>query len=242
MAETQRGSCPNQKRRSPLFNREAVGSPCPLSPKLLSTPEVLAQGRVPSEERRQKYYDTLVSETGRLQHLVETLLNFGRMEAGARQYRFEHLETAMLVDRVVAEFEPQLAGAGRHIEAIGPAAGCLLRADPEALSLALRNLIDNALKYSPDQPVVWVQWGLEGGRVAIRVRDKGIGIAASEQKAIFQKFFRGSAAEAANVKGTGVGLAMVRHILAAHGGKIQVTSESGQGSTFTLLLPVAEKT
>jgi signal transduction histidine kinase len=202
--------------------------------------EILAFGRLPSDDRRQVYYDTLVRETTRLQRLVEALLNFGRMEAGARLYRFEELETAALVERVVSEFEPHLAGDGRHIEMHG-AGNCRIEADPEAISVALRNLVDNAIKYSPDQPTVWVEWGKEAGYVAIQVRDQGHGIRASERKAIFRKFVRGSAAAIANVKGSGVGLAMVRHIVAAHHGEIRVASEPGQGSTFTMLLPAMER-
>jgi signal transduction histidine kinase len=200
--------------------------------------EILAFGRVPSDERRQLYYQTLVRETTRLQRLVEALLNFGRMEAGVRQYRFESLDTATLVARVAAEFETQIAGSGRHIELDGFEGRCTVDADPEALSVALRNLVDNALKYAPDCPTVRVQWGVEESRVAIRVRDGGPGIPASEKRAIFRKFVRGSAAEAANVKGSGVGLAMVRHIVAAHGGDVTLASEPGSGSVFTILLPL----
>ncbi|HEY1338738.1 MAG TPA: HAMP domain-containing sensor histidine kinase [Bryobacteraceae bacterium] len=199
--------------------------------------EILALGRAPTEDRKKLYYETLVSETTRLQRLVEGLLNFGRMEAGGRQYRFEELDAAAVVRRVAGEFEPQIAGSGRHIELHGEQGGCTIEADAEALSVALRNLVDNALKYSPHEPVVWVEWGNELGRVAIRVRDQGLGIAPSERKAIFRKFVRGSAAAAGNVKGSGVGLAMVRHIVAAHGGEIRVASEPGRGSTFTVLLP-----
>ena len=203
--------------------------------------EILAFGRVPSEDRRHLYYETLVRETVRLQRLVEALLNFGRMEAGARQYRFEELDAARLVRSVAAEFEPQIAGCGRHIELAGTEAGCRIEADPEAMAVALRNLVDNALKYSPGQPVVWIEWGLDRDFVAIRVRDQGAGIAASERKAIFRKFVRGRAAVEANVKGSGVGLAMVRHIVDAHGGAITVDSEPGRGSTFTMLLPAMSR-
>jgi signal transduction histidine kinase len=199
--------------------------------------EILALGRVPSVERRQMYYDTLVHETSRLQRLVEALLNFGRMEAGARLNRFEEVDASELVERVVAEFQPQAAVEGRHIEMAGTREQCAIEADPEAISVALRNLVDNAIKYSPREPTVWVEWGVEKQYVAIRVRDQGPGIAESEKKAIFRKFVRGSAAAAANVKGSGVGLAMVRHIVAAHGGEILVASEPGHGSTFTMLLP-----
>ncbi|MEI9974230.1 MAG: HAMP domain-containing sensor histidine kinase [Ignavibacteriota bacterium] len=202
--------------------------------------EMLAEGRVPAQERRQIYYDTLVRETTRLQRLVEALLNFGRMEAGVRKYRFEEMDAASLVEKVVAEFAPQIAGSGRHIELEAAAGVCPIDADPEALSVALRNLVDNALKYSPGCPTVWVQWSAEKERVAIRVRDRGMGIPAFERRAIFRKFFRGTAAASANVKGSGVGLAMVRHIVDAHGGEISVVSQPGEGSTFTILLPTGE--
>jgi signal transduction histidine kinase len=203
--------------------------------------EMLAFNRVSSEERRQIYYETLVKETTRLQRLIEGLLNFGRMEAGARQYQFEELDASAIIERVVSEFEPQIASIGKHIETMSADTPCLIDADPEAISVALRNLLDNAVKYSPDQPTVWVECSLERERVAIRVRDKGLGIAASERKTIFKKFMRGSAAMAANVKGSGVGLAMVRHIVAAHRGEIVVASELGRGTTFTLLFPQAER-
>lgn len=202
--------------------------------------ELLALGRVPSEDRRRVYYETLVRETTRLQSLVEALLNFGRMEAGVRRYRFEPLDAAVLVSRVAAEFEPRIAGSGRRIELDGSAGSCTIDADPEALSVALRNLVDNALKYAPDGDAVRVKWGVEDSRVAIRVRDRGPGIPDSERRAIFRRFVRGSAAEAANVKGSGVGLAMVRHIVAAHGGDVVLESELGTGSEFTILLPLGE--
>jgi signal transduction histidine kinase len=199
--------------------------------------EILSSGRVANEGRRQLYYETLVKETARLQRLIEGLLNFGRAEAGVRRYHFERVEAAPLVERVAAEFELQIAGSGRHIELAGSPEPCVIEADPEALAVALRNLVDNALKYSPGCPVVWVEWGRQKRHVAIRVRDEGPGITASERRTIFRKFVRGSAAAAANVRGSGVGLAMVRHIVAAHGGAIQVASEPGFGSTFTILLP-----
>jgi len=196
--------------------------------------ELLAMGRVPNEERRHVYYDMLVRETVRLQRLVEGLLNFGRMEAGVRQYRFQTVDAANLAHQIAAEFP------GREIELIGTPEACLIEADPEAMSVALRNLVDNAFKYSPVEPKVWLEWRPDRRFVAISVRDHGMGIPASEQKAIFRKFVRGSAAVAGNVKGSGVGLAMVRHIVSAHGGRIRVESEPGHGSTFTLFLPATE--
>jgi signal transduction histidine kinase len=203
--------------------------------------EMLAAGRAPSGERRQMYYETLVRETSRLQRLIEALLNFGRMEAGRRPYRFEELDAAALVRRVASEFEGHMAAAGRRIEIVGSPPRCPIEADPEAISVALRNLVDNAIKYSPGHPAIWMEWAREDHCVAIRVRDQGPGIARSERKAIFRKFVRGSAAAAANVRGSGLGLAMVRHIVTAHGGAVTLASQPGQGSTFTILLPAMER-
>jgi signal transduction histidine kinase len=203
--------------------------------------EMLAEGRVASESRRQMYYDMLVKETSRLQRLIEGLLNFGRMEAGARPYQFEELDAFTIVERVVNDFEAQATSLGKHIEIVRTSGACRIEADTEALSVALRNLLDNAVKYSPHGPTIWVECGSNRDKVAIRVRDEGLGIAESERKAIFRKFMRGGAATAANVKGSGVGLAMVSHIVEAHGGAITVASELGHGSTFTMLFPLAER-
>jgi len=200
--------------------------------------ELLAEGRVPSEERRQLYYETLVGETQRLERLVETLLHFGRMEARAHKYKFKELDAGQIAEHAAAEFERELGNA-RQIERAGPG-DCRIRADAEALEVALRNLLDNAVKYSPPDARVDVAWSRTGSQVAIQVRDQGLGVPAGERKTIFEKFVRGSAAAALNVKGTGVGLAMVRQIVAAHGGEIRLESEPGAGSRFTILLPASD--
>jgi signal transduction histidine kinase len=201
--------------------------------------EMLDADRVPSDGRRRKYYRLLAAEAARLQRLVETLLNFGRMEAGAERYRFVDLDAAALVREIVDDIQPAARESGKAIDIDGPGVDIRIRADESALSVALRNLIDNAIKYSPGRPTVWVRWRKEHDYAAICVVDQGVGIPRSEQRSIFAKFVRGRAALEANIKGTGVGLAIVQQIVAAHGGEIRVESEPGRGSTFTLLLPVA---
>jgi two-component system, OmpR family, phosphate regulon sensor histidine kinase PhoR len=124
--------------------------------------EMLDMGRVPGDERRRAYYQVLAGEAARLQRLVETLLNFGRMEAGAARYTLVAADLASLVRRVVGELQPAARESGTHIEIDGPP-GVLVNADQHALALALRNLIDNAIKYSPGQPVVRVEWGVTMG-------------------------------------------------------------------------------
>lgn len=202
--------------------------------------ELLADGRVPSEQRRQEYYLGLQRESERLHRLVENLLDFGRMEAGAEEYRLRSLEAAAVVRVVAEEFAQEAEERGYRVEIRLHDPLPRVRADQEALGRALLNLLDNAVKYSPGCKTVWIEAACENSRVAIRVRDQGLGVTPSEQEQIFKKFVRAASAQAAGAKGTGLGLAMVRHIVAAHGGEIHVESEVGAGSTFTILLP-AEK-
>ena len=202
--------------------------------------EMLEMGQVPSEERRQRYYRILAGEARRLQRLVETLLNFGKMEAGAAQYRFEPLDVRELVSRAVREAAGENDAGSSRVRITGPEPGIRLNGDPDALALALRNLVDNALKYSPACENVEVSWTSADGLVSIRVADHGPGIPREEHEAIFRKFVRGSAAVDASVRGTGIGLAMTRHILSAHGGEVRLESEPGRGSAFTLVLAEAK--
>lgn len=203
--------------------------------------EMLSKGRIPTEDLRQKSYDILSRESERLQRLVESLLDFGRIEARAFRYHYEHLDPVTLVGDLVAEFQEKAAAQGYRVELELAGEYPLIHADREALGLALRNLLDNAVKYSPDCRTVWVEMARERGRLAIRVRDQGMGIPASEQKDIFKRFVRGTGSRAANIQGTGIGLAMARHIIEAHDGEIRLESEPGRGSTFTILLPMEKK-
>jgi len=200
--------------------------------------DMLSKGRIPTEELRQESYDILSRESERLQRLVESVLNFGRLEARAFQYRLEDLDPAALVRDLVAEFQEKAAAQGYRVELAQAGEYPLIRADREAFGLALWNLLDNAVKYSPDCRTVWVGMARDGGRLAIQVRDRGMGIPVAEQKEIFKKFVRGAGSRASNIKGTGIGLAMARHIVEAHDGEIRVKSEPGQGSAFTILLPL----
>jgi len=181
----------------------------------------------------------LVRESRRLRRLVEGLLNFGRMEAGAMQYRFETIDPAELVRELSNDFQHEVEASGYRIEVTAGKDAPLVNADRTALGSVVWNLLDNAVKYSPACRQVWVDVLQDGGRAAIRVRDCGLGIPVSEQRSIFEKFTRGEAARRGGIGGTGVGLAMVQSIMAAHGGEVRLESEPGRGSTFTLLLPGA---
>jgi signal transduction histidine kinase len=198
---------------------------------------LLSKGRIPDEGQRQKSYDIMSRESERLQRLVESLLDFGRIEAHAFHFEFGSLDAVGLVRDVIAEFQEKAGALGFTVELAAPAESPAIRADRDALGLALRNLLDNAVKYSGESRTVWVEVIRERNRLAIRVRDRGIGIPASEQRDIFRKFVRGAGSQAAHIHGTGIGLTVARRIVEAHGGEIELESEPGRGSTFTILLP-----
>jgi signal transduction histidine kinase len=198
--------------------------------------ELLSKGRVLNEDVRQQYYAVLEHETARLQRLVEGLLKFGRMEAGAMRYQFETIDTAAFVRALVEEFGREADRHGCRVELRTDGNIPPILADREALSCVIWNLLDNAVKYSPECRTVWVDVARENDRVAIRVRDQGVGISHEDRKRIFQKFVRGNVAKTLGVQGTGIGLAVAQQIVSGHDGEIQIESESGAGSTFTVLL------
>ncbi len=168
---------------------------------------------------------------------MESLLNFARLESGELQYRFESVDPHRFVQDVVAEFQEEVSSLGYHIEFSSQDQVPSIRADRELLARVFWNLLDNAVKYSPDHRTVRVEMAKAGSRLLVRVRDEGLGIPVAEQREIFRKFVRGAASKAATIKGTGIGLAMAREIVNAHGGEIRVDSEIGRGSTFSVLLP-----
>lgn len=202
--------------------------------------ELLANDRLTDESRKRQSYIFLERETGRLQRLVEDLLDFGRMESGRKQYHMEPHDAFGLTRAAVAEFREEAADAGFELEVQLEDRMVTVQADEEALRRAIRNLLENAVKYSPGCRTVWVEGRVDQREVAISVRDRGIGIAPHEQREVFQKFVRGHAAKKAGIKGTGIGLSMVSQIVEACGGRIRLRSSEGEGSTFTILIPLAK--
>jgi signal transduction histidine kinase len=188
-------------------------------------------------ETRLSYYKAQNRATDRLSRLVETLLDFGRMEAGRRPYQLEPVDAAALVRELTAEFSSEPISHGFEIECRTPDHPLPVDADREALSRAIWNLLHNAVKYSGDRRDVLIEAAANGSGVTVRVVDHGFGIPRQEQVRLFQKFVRGESIRKRGIPGTGIGLAMVRHIAEAHGGRVEVQSIEGEGSTFSLMLP-----
>jgi signal transduction histidine kinase len=194
------------------------------------------------DDRKRQYYDVLARDTDRLRRFVETLLDFGRMEAGAATVRAKDDDLLAAVTEIVTEFRAGNSAAGRGIHIQAEAALPSVKIDREAFGRALWNLLDNASKYSPAGSPITVAIRRESDFACVAVSDLGSGIPASEHRQIFQKFVRGEESKAAGIKGTGVGLALVDRIIRAHGGEVRLQSVVGQGSTFSLVLPIAGAT
>jgi signal transduction histidine kinase len=199
--------------------------------------ELLASNSVPSESRKAQYYDLLSRETERLHRMVESLLSFGSIEAGAYAWHLEPVKPSEFVTRVVEEFRQEPQASGRELlceieQDLPP-----IQADREALSRALWNLLENAGKYSEPSSAIRVFAQRSDRSVLLGVEDHGSGITPAEQGRIFQKFMRGAEAKRAGVRGVGVGLALVKRIAEAHGGSVRLDSQPGRGSTFILELP-----
>lgn len=192
-------------------------------------------------EKRRTYYQAQTRATERLHRLVESLLDFGRMEAGRRPYTLQRVDAGALVRDVIQEFQREIEDRGFELRCSVEPGEHPVDADAEALARALWNLLDNAVKYSADRREIDVSVGQTSGEVSISVRDHGIGIPAGDETRIFEKFVRLAAATSGGIKGSGIGLAMAQHIVAAHGGTLRVKSVEHEGSTFTIVLPLQER-
>jgi signal transduction histidine kinase len=202
--------------------------------------ETLEMRRVKSPEETDAFLRSIERETLRLQQLVDNILDFARLEAGRRIFRFETVDLREVVRETVESFRPRLEHHGFRVDLDLPDELPAVRGDAAALSHCVLNLLDNALKYSKQRREVRVSAGARpDGAVAVSVTDWGIGIAPADQRRIFDKFVRVETGLVHNVKGTGLGLALVDQIMRAHGGRVEVVSSPGEGSTFTLVLPSA---
>lgn len=189
-------------------------------------------------DRRRSFYDALGRNTERLQRLVESLLDFARMESGRKPYDLHSTDVSALITRVVTDFRLDARRQGLEVKLDVDPAPLRTRVDAGSLTNAVWNLLDNAVKYSPGGPIVKVTVRAHPDGVAIAVSDNGLGVPAHEHGKIFQRFVRGQQASAVGIKGTGLGLAMVDHIVRAHGGRVELESTEGAGSTFTIVLPL----
>jgi signal transduction histidine kinase len=206
---------------------------------ILQLGEMLLDERIQDDDRKRSYYRMIVQESKRLGNLVENLLDFSRMEEGRKEYRFAPVNASPWLRELTANFREEAAAHEFTLEADIPGALPEITADAEALSCAVHNLLDNAIKYSPGGKTIWLEAGSKDDRIMISVRDCGVGISKEDQRRIFEKFYRVDGRLSHKVKGVGLGLSLVKHIVTAHGGEVECASRSGEGSTFTIHLPAS---
>lgn len=203
--------------------------------------EMLNAGRVKGEDKKKIYYGKINKESERLSRLIENMLDFSKIEAGIKKYTFEDLSIKDLVEEVSGRFKEYMANKEVTLKCEIAANLPAIRADREATSRALFNLLDNAVKYSAKDPVVNLRARPEGDRVFLEVQDMGPGIPKAEQKKVFEKFYRSADPAHRNIEGSGIGLTLVGHIVKAHGGDVMMESDVGKGTRVTLQFPVLRK-
>jgi signal transduction histidine kinase len=202
--------------------------------------ELLNMGRVEGQRATSEYLKNIIGESERLSRLVDGVLDFSKIEQGSRSYRFSPVALDEIVRSAVQALAYPLAQGGFELHL---AVDCAppVKGDRAALEQAVTNLLTNAMKYSGDHREIGVSVNRQREQAVIRVQDHGVGIAPEEQRRIFERFYRAPAQDAGNVPGAGLGLTLVDHVVRAHGGRVMVESQPGQGSVFSILLPVAEE-
>jgi len=209
---------------------------------ICSAAENLADGVIDDRDQIKRYGGLIRDEGRRLTGMVEQVLEFAGAQSGRKSYELRPTELKQVVEDAITACHMQLAEGDFEIERKIAAHLPMVKADAVSLGRAIQNLLSNATKYSGASR--WIGLSAEsvktanGEEVQIRVSDRGLGVAPSEHERIFEPFYRGKEAQTAQVRGNGLGLSLVKHIVAAHGGRVSVDSKVGQGSIFILHLPI----
>jgi signal transduction histidine kinase len=203
--------------------------------------EMLNDGRVPSDERKKKYYSAILQEGNRLSLMINNMLDFSKMEADQKSFHFEKGNLADVTEEMVSLLRNYWSGKGIEINFKLSEMVPDNWFDKESVKQVIQNLIDNACKYSGNSKVVNVEVSTEEEDIILSVKDFGIGIKEEDKKELFNRFFRSNDIQTQQVKGSGIGLTVVKQIVEKHGGDIHVFSEYGKGSVFKIRFPINKK-
>lgn len=199
--------------------------------------ETLEMGRVNSESKKQEYYGIIHKEAHRLSGIVNKILNFSQAEANKKVYTPVTLHPDTEIPEILRTYDFHLTSKGFTYQYTG-LPDLYIRADRQAFIESIINLIDNAMKYSADTKRIEISSSRAGQMGHIAICDFGVGISRSDQKHVFDKFYRVSVGNLAQTRGTGLGLSLVKQLMEAQGGDVTLVSEPGKGSTFTLSFPL----
>jgi len=204
--------------------------------------ETLSLGRSRSPESQKEYLDTIVNESERLTRLLNNVLDFSKIEAGRMAYRLKPIYLSEVIHAAARTMQYPLSQQGFNLNLEIEEGVPAVKADRDALEQVILNLLSNAMKYSGDSRDIHLRLAVKNGQAVIQVTDRGSGIDPAEQKRIFEKFYRVRSSENDRITGSGLGLALVDHVIKAHGGRIGVESTPGKGSTFSIYLPLENGT
>jgi signal transduction histidine kinase len=200
--------------------------------------ETLETGIVTDEAKRKEFYSIIRKESERLTHLINNVLDFSKMDSGIKEYNFVESDLVKIIRSSLEAYKFHIRDLGFDIENRLPSELIMPKIDEDAISQAFLNLLSNAVKYSKERKNILVQVHRDSNSALISVKDHGVGISKKEIKKIFDKFYRVPGTEVTGAGGSGLGLTLAKHIIKAHGGTIDVESEVGGGSTFTIKIPV----
>ena len=200
--------------------------------------ERLLEGSVKDPKRMREYYLEISRDTENLNHLVGNILDFSKMEEGKKQYNIEVTDFKLWLEQTVTDFFSRLIHRKYNIKTNIDVTAVPVKIDKNAMKLVVNNLLDNAVKFSPENSEIKVVLERHGEKLLLKIKDDGIGIPKNEQGSIFEKFYRAKDALRHSVTGTGLGLTIVKQIVEAHNGEIGVESEPGKGSMFTVTIPL----
>ncbi len=201
--------------------------------------DTLREGRVKGDPQRQEYLELIATEALRLSRLAEHFLTFSRLDRNTSDLQLSRFDPAVAAREAARAMEPRLLAAGCTFQLEAPNGLPEILADRDALITVLTNLLENAWKYSGEEKEIALEVGADGGSVRFVVRDNGLGLTKAEQRAIFEPFYQVDQKLTRAREGCGLGLSIVRRIVEAHHGRVDLRSQPGMGSVFSVILPVA---
>lgn len=203
--------------------------------------ETLLDGAISDPSNNRKFLERIDEQAERLHKLILDLLSLARIESAEEAYELSPISVATAVQSCLDEYVPVAESKGVLLQADAPLESVVVWADDEGLLTVLNNLVDNAIKYTPSDGRVLIRWRMDDRRAVIEVEDTGIGIPKQHHARVFERFYRVDKARSREMGGTGLGLSIVKHWVQVFGGSVEVSSEMGRGSTFTIRLPVVNR-
>jgi two-component system phosphate regulon sensor histidine kinase PhoR len=200
--------------------------------------EMLHHNRVENEERKAEYYSAMLEESEHLSHLIDNILDFSRIDEDRKKFEFIDLDLDKLTREFIKSIREMIRETGFEISYSCPNKVSVIRADRNAILQVLYNLVDNAIKFSGTSRKIDINLVFKDNEIQLSVKDYGIGISIKDQEKIFERFYRCRESQRLGIRGSGIGLTIVKKIVVDHGGYLSLDSRPGEGSMFTVRIPV----